>query len=911
MLSQEKIHIAIISETWLEPDSSLRISGYNIFREDRDDGYGGISIIAHHSVKCLRQPVLINNSNIQAIHLQLLNCEHLNNILAIYCTSEARTSQRDWDQIFSLFNNKTIIAGDFNAHHISWSYKTDTRGRRIFDSLLDNNCITLNDGSPTRIKLVEGRLQSTSPDVTIVSSDIALRFGWKVTNENLGSDHLVIKFTTELSGPTMFRKKRNFKEADWQSYSSHIDNRITSTNIPLDPQEAYDQFIDTLNRAAEESIPYIKICDNPQRLQRFKPKPYWNQELSKSVAERRLALTIFRKNPTPDNLQVLNEKTASAQKYIRNAKIKSWQSFCDSIEGVTTSGEMWRRMKWLKGYRSPQSYIDKDRAINLLSKLTPDYVTPCKPSFKSTNTQLSMPISAQELERSIKPKDTAPGTDLISFSMIKKLPTSGKQRLLSLYNWFLSSGFVPKQWRNVKIVPVPKSGSTSSSPEFRPIALISCICKIFHAVINHRLEWYLEKQSLFPRDMVGFRKSRSCLDSLTKLVTDIQIGFTRKQITLGCFIDIENAYNNIDVGILLNSLDDLGIGSKICSYLWNFLSLRYLGIQSVDSETHRSTGRGLAQGDPLSPLLFNAATIAVTQSISNNNVSMSQYADDFVLYHLNSDPLKATNNIQKALDTFVKSINNLGLEISTKKTKFCLFSRRYRNVSISLNSNGSPLKRADNIKYLGVWLDRSLLWGKHVNETCQKTIKFVNTLKALAGSSWGVHPKHCRRLYLSLIRSRLDYASFLYDCAAICHLSKLDRVQNQSMRVIGGFIKSTPIHVMESELSLQPLHVRRHYLAGKFYLKLKSLANNEINDKISELSYLCSGRYWARKRKPLLSSTHEYFKDIPIYCSKVLEMYCMDIWVGNIDLSSCIYSKIEGVEKAKRALSSSYLKQKS
>lgn len=45
LLSQEKVHICIISETWLEPDSALRISGYNIYRQDRFDSYGGVAVL--------------------------------------------------------------------------------------------------------------------------------------------------------------------------------------------------------------------------------------------------------------------------------------------------------------------------------------------------------------------------------------------------------------------------------------------------------------------------------------------------------------------------------------------------------------------------------------------------------------------------------------------------------------------------------------------------------------------------------------------------------------------------------------------------------------------------------------------------------------------------------------------------
>lgn len=53
---------------------------------------------------------------------------------------------------------------------------------------------------------------------------------------------------------------------------------------------------------------------------------------------------------------------------------------------------------------------------------------------------------------------------------------------------------------------------------------------------------------------------------------------------------------------------------------------------------------------------------------------------------------------------------------------------------------------------------------------------------------------------------------------------------------------------MESELLLQPLHIRRTYLAGKFWLKSKSLTQNSFNLILQNLSSSCQNFYWSRKK---------------------------------------------------------------
>ncbi|CAB3248336.1 unnamed protein product [Arctia plantaginis] len=81
------------------------------------------------------------------------------------------------------------VAGDFNGHHTNWSYKTDARGTKVWDAALDHGMMTLKNGAATRLKLIEGILRQISP------ANIATMFSWVTLQENLGSDHLLIKIS--------------------------------------------------------------------------------------------------------------------------------------------------------------------------------------------------------------------------------------------------------------------------------------------------------------------------------------------------------------------------------------------------------------------------------------------------------------------------------------------------------------------------------------------------------------------------------------------------------------------------------------------------------------------------------------------------------------------------------------------
>lgn len=902
LIGQEKIHIVIVSETWLNPDVRLNMRGYNIYRKDRDDSYGGVAIIIHKSIQAQVCPIRLSNVGIEVICIKILNCKSLEHVVSIYCASSVRTTASDWDNIFSLVPKKSLVAGDFNGHHTNWSYKTDQRGIQILDSALEHGFVTLNNGEATRVKLVNGNIQRSSPDITLASSDIAIKFHWAVMNENLGSDHLVMKISMNYQEQIQYNKRRNFKKAKWEAYRDELTESFSgvvyvSNNI----QASYEYFLDQVNMAANKHIPMIKICTSP--LKNFKPKEYWDPSLSRAVAERRLALAKFRRNPTPDNLTRLEEKGTHAHNLIIKAKDSGWKKFCSSIDETSSVSDMWRKMKWFKGYRQAKVSVSEEKLKGLLYSLTPDSVINIPPVFKSQNDLIESAFTIEELENSLKKKDTAPGNDGITYSMIYSLPFEAKVFLLRVYNDIFTTGDIPKQWRAISVIAIPKAGhDTNTETKLRPISLISCVCKIFHNMIGKRIEWYIEKHSILSPYTVGFRRAQSCLDCISRLSTYIQLGFTRSDPTMACFLDITNAYNNVLVEKVVQTLDDLGIGSRVCRYLNSFLLERYLMIRSSnDGRTVdvRRASRGLAQGDPISPMLFNIITSTICQQI--DTVIVSQYADDFVFYLSHKDLNHVASEMQGALNSMVVMLDDMGLDMSPDKSKMCLFSRGRRRRQLQLTINNLPISSVDCVKHLGIWLDRSLLWKRHINELQEKAAKFLGLFKALAGPTWGIHPKHLRSLYISLVRSRIDFGCFLYDNSAKSHLSKLDKTQNQYLRSIGGFIKSSPIHVMEAEMCIPPLYVRRLYLAYKFCIKSMSCSNNVTVKLIDDLNDHSVTRYWHNKKKPLLVTIYNECKLRRIHCSSILDMYSLDKWVTGINVRDKISCKLDCVKVAKRS----------
>ena len=149
----------------------------------------------------------------------------------------------------------------------------------------------------------------------------------------------------------------------------------------------------------------------------------------------------------------------------------------------------------------------------------------------SSNTEaFNLPYSMEEMQKAISSSSlTAPGEDDIRYEMISHLPLDTKEFLLETLNGLWISQTSPDSWHTSIIIPSHKSGKDPELPSsYRPIALTSCVCKLFERMVNNRLVWYLETKNLLSNRQFGFRKNRSTIDPLLMLSREISNAFANQ-----------------------------------------------------------------------------------------------------------------------------------------------------------------------------------------------------------------------------------------------------------------------------------------------------------------------------------------------------------------------------------------------
>ena len=224
---------------------------------------------------------------------------------------------------------------------------------------------------------------------------------------------------------------------------------------------------------------------------------------------------------------------------------------------------------------------------------------------------LNEPITTEEILKCIKEISSgkAPGIDGIIIEMLKSSAHITEPYLRHLYNAVLTTGKFPKQWCQAVIAPLHKKGSKSDPNNYRGIALLSVLGKIFAKIINNRLVTWAEQCEVQKEEQAGFRKGYSTVDNMFILQALIQKYCSRKGGRFyTIFVDFSKAFDTIPHALLFYQLMTKGVHGKVL----NVLRSMYSSLQScvptpgglTDTDSF-NCNRGTRQGCMLSPFLFS------------------------------------------------------------------------------------------------------------------------------------------------------------------------------------------------------------------------------------------------------------------------------------------------------------------
>ena len=115
------------------------------------------------------------------------------------------------------------------------------------------------------------------------------------------------------------------------------------------------------------------------------------------------------------------------------------------------------------------------------------------------NFELNAVITEDEVVKAIKSlkNNKSCGTDMILNEFLKNSCQKMIDVYVKLFNIVFKSGVIPDLWSVGVICPIYKNkGDTANPDNYRGITILSCYGKLFTAVLNNRLNHYLENMSV-------------------------------------------------------------------------------------------------------------------------------------------------------------------------------------------------------------------------------------------------------------------------------------------------------------------------------------------------------------------------------------------------------------------------------
>ena len=185
---QRKPDVILLQETHLIEKYCPKIDDYCIIRKDKTVRSGGLASLVRrglsYSVIDLPEP-----SNVETLCIEVNGTKICN----VFCVPDSVVCRADF-KFLEHASSKSLILGDFNAHHWAWGAEnSNMRGDILYETIDNISLVNLNPYTPTRMNIARNALRRWSLlDLSLASADIASKCYSKVTDVFLGSDHAMV-----------------------------------------------------------------------------------------------------------------------------------------------------------------------------------------------------------------------------------------------------------------------------------------------------------------------------------------------------------------------------------------------------------------------------------------------------------------------------------------------------------------------------------------------------------------------------------------------------------------------------------------------------------------------------------------------------------------------------------------------
>lgn len=484
---------------------------------------------------------------------------------------------------------------------------------------------------------------------------------------------------------------------------------------------------------------------------------------------------------------------------------------------------------------TPDQLLDQIR-----TKLFGDDITAVVHSnyMGAPNPTLDAPFTKTELAQALAKliRNTAPGHDKITYGLLRNMNEEHQESLLECYNNHWAQGTVPAHWRHADITLLSKPNKPIAIDNLRPIALTSCVGKLFEHLVARRLTDYLEESDMLPHTMFGFRPHLSTQDVHLQLKELVINNLSKSQPSSILALDVQGAFDNVTHAAILNRLQTLNCGAAAYNYVRAFLTGRtatlHLGPHA--SEKFSTPAKGTPQGSVISPMLFNIALSGLPAQLNSiENVSHALYADDVTLWITKGSSGHQQDQLQEAIDTTLAYLQTCGLTCAPSKSALLVMRSRARGRPApptpdpTVTINGEVVPTTQTLRILGIHYHHDGSGAALLPRLQQTVTQLTHLIQRVCSRRHGLKEADTCKILQAMLISRITYGT-PYVALKTSETNKIDIMIRKAYKTALGL----PVFTSTDRLLQLGLHNT-----------LPELTEAHTNSQHQRLRLTATGRY--------------------------------------------------------------------
>ena len=169
--------------------------------------------------------------------------------------------------------------------------------------------------------------------------------------------------------------------------------------------------------------------------------------------------------------------------------------------------------------------------------------------------------------------------------------------ILEVFNDVIKAGQEPPlDWRSSRLVVLFKKGDPALPSNYRPIAILPILYKLFSRMLCGRIKPTIVGQQSV--DQAAYRQGFSTEDHLITLTLLLEASSEWNQPMWLGLVDFEKAFDTVEHAPLWSALEELGVQDEYVDLLKTLYREQVSTVLAGEESRSFSLERGVTQGDP-------------------------------------------------------------------------------------------------------------------------------------------------------------------------------------------------------------------------------------------------------------------------------------------------------------------------